>query len=128
MRISLILFFVAGLFSLSFHLNKPAFNGTDPGCGGSGCHNLQEGVTTTSMLANLQIEVTVHGVSQGEPVGGELVNSSGTVVDVVEATSSNPFTLTAPGEGEYQVNAGFISPNGLWDSSKVTITVSDLED
>jgi len=129
MRVAIFLIVVAGLFSLSFYLNKPSFNGTSPGCSGGSCHNLLESSATTSILGNLQVEVTLHGVPQGEAVGGELVNIQGTVVDVVDATNGNPFTLTAPEEGAYRVNAGFKSNDGLvWDSTEVNMTVSDLED
>ena len=46
------------------------------------------------MLSNFQVRVTLTGTTS--KVGGELVNSSGVVVDVIKSTSDNPFILTAP--------------------------------
>lgn len=129
MRVALFLVVLAGLFSLSFHLNKPSFNGTSPGCSGGGCHNLQTTILTTAMIGNNQVEVSLHGVPQGNAVGGELVDATGSVVDVIDETSSNPFILTAPAEGPYRVNAGFKSNDGLvWDSTEVNMTISHLSD
>jgi hypothetical protein len=54
-------------------------------------------------------------------MAGELVNSSGTVVAVMNATTNNPFILTAPSEGTYLVNAGYKSPSRRWDSSYVIV-------
>jgi hypothetical protein len=65
--------------------------------------------------------VTVSGVSGGSPVAGELVDMNGTVVDVINPTSTNPFVLTAPAEGEYTVNAGYNDPDRVYDTQVVTI-------
>lgn len=104
---------------ISFIQSEPGFNGTAPGCGGSGCHTLQSGNVTATILTGNQVRITVTGASGN--VGGELVNSSGTVVAVINTTSSNPFTLTAPSAGTYTVNAGYRSPSRQWGTTTVNI-------
>ncbi len=49
-----------------------------PGCSGSGCHTFQDNSVTVVPLSNLQVQISLTGNSGN--VGGELVNSSGTVV------------------------------------------------
>ena len=98
------------ILSLPFYLSsEPGFNGTSPGCSGSGCHTFQDNSVTVVPLSNLQVRITLTGTTA--KVGGELVNSSGTVVAVINSTSSNPFILTAPSEGTYLINAGYKSPS-----------------
>ncbi len=97
---------------------QPSFNGATPGCEGSGCHTLS-GNAVTATTSNLSVSITVSGTTSN--VAGELVDSTGTVVAVNNGTSSNPFTLTAPGPGRYRVNAGFKSPQRSWDSTNVRI-------
>jgi len=104
------------------NISKPSFNGTDPGCAGGGCHNFQDGMVSVSANA-LDVEITVSGTNS--TVAGELVDESGTVVASNNGTNSNPFTLTAPGPGNYFVNAGHKSPL-VWDSASVSITITDL--
>lgn len=104
------------------NISKPSFNGTTPGCDGGGCHTLEEGKVSVLVTDSL-IQVTVTGTS-GD-VAGELVDAGGTVVDFIDVTSSNPFTLTAPGPGDYTVNAGHSGPL-RWDSSSVTISATDV--
>ena len=107
------------VFSLSVLLfAEPGFNGTSPGCSGSGCHTFQDNVVSVVPLSNLQVQITITGNTGN--VGGELVNSSGTVVAVINTTSSNPFILTAPSEGSYLINAGYKNPSRRWDSTHVT--------
>jgi hypothetical protein len=96
------------------------------GCGGSGCHTSQAGIVSVTLLSNLQVRITVTGTSS--KVAGELVNSSGSVVAVINSTSTNPFTLTAPSAGIYKVNAGYKSPSRRWDSTTVTIGLTDIND
>ncbi len=98
----------------------PSQNGATPGC--EPCHSLQDGMVSVS-ATDLQVQVTVSGTSG--KVAGELVDGSGTVVSVVNSTNSNPFTLTAPGPGEYRINAGHKSPL-VWDSSMVTISLTNV--
>jgi hypothetical protein len=74
---------------------------------------------------DLQVQITVSGTSG--TVAGELVDGSGTVVAVNNGTNSNPFTLTAPGPGEYTVNAGHKSPL-VWDSASVNITLTGVNE
>jgi flagellar hook assembly protein FlgD len=107
------------LLIIPINISQPDFNGTDPGCS---CHTFEDGVVSVS-VSDLQVQVTVSGTS-GD-VAGELVDASGTVVDVINLTSSNPFTLTAPGPGEYIINAGHKSPL-IWDSASTTITLTDI--
>ncbi len=128
MRYFYILFIPISFIFISFYSMEPSFNGDTPGCAGGGCHSLSEGVTTAVYLGNLQIEVTVHGVNSGDNVGGELVDASDVVVDVINSTATNPFILTAPSAGNFRVNAGFKKPDRLWDSTSVTVTVSSLTD
>lgn len=119
-------FFVfSGIYAT--HLLRPAFNGSNPGCGGGGCHNMQDGTMTAVPAGGLDVQVEVTGVSSGQDIGGELVSSTGTVVDVVESTTTNPFTLTAPSEGTYRVNAGYKEPSLAWDSTEVILVTSDIE-
>ena len=105
----------------SLYFSEPSFNGTAPGCGDSGCHTLQSGIV--SAVANgLDIEITVSGTSSD--VGGELVTVEGMVVAVNNSTSNNPFTLTAPSEGVYTVNAGYKDPNRDWGSTSVVVSTT----
>jgi len=115
------------LFIITFLYSEPSFNGTNPGCDGGGCHSLNSGSVTAIPSGELQIEVTVQNVSQGDKVGGELVDSGGNVVDVIQSTTNNPFTLTASNAGTYLVNAGYKKPSRNWDSVSVTLVVSDIE-
>ena len=80
----------------SLYFSEPNFNGPTPGCDGSGCHTLQSGIVS-AVSNGLNVEVTVSGTTND--VGGELVTVEGMVVDVINSTSNNPFTLTAPSEG-----------------------------
>jgi hypothetical protein len=100
-------------------LSEPGFNGSAPGCSGSGCHSFQNNIVSVVPLNNLQVQVTLTGGTGN--MAGELVNSSGTVVAVMNATANNPFILTAPSEGTYLVNAGYKSPSRRWDSSYVIV-------
>jgi hypothetical protein len=125
-NIALISVLVTIYFS-PLNFSEPQFNGPTPGCAAvSGCHTQNPGIV--SVVANgLDVEVTVSGTTSN--VGGELVDQSGTVVDVVSSTSSNPFILTAPSEGTYLVNAGYKNPNPLaWDSISVLISLTDVDD
>jgi hypothetical protein len=96
------------------------------GCSGSGCHTSQAGIVSVTLLNNLQIKISVSGTSS--KVAGEIVNSSGSVVAVINSTSTNPFTLTAPSAGTYKVNAGYKNPSRRWDSTSVAIGVTDMND
>ena len=110
-------------FSLTILLHsEPGFNGSAPGCSGSGCHTFQDNNVSVVPLSNLQVQVTVTGNTGN--VAGELVNTSGTVVAVMGSTSNNPFILTAPSEGTYLVNAGYKNPSRRWDSTHVTLQLS----
>jgi hypothetical protein len=100
-------------------LSEPGFNGSAPGCSGSGCHAFQNNIVSVVPLNNLQVQVTLTGGTGN--MAGELVNSSGTVVAVMNATPNNPFILTAPSEGTFLVNAGYKNPSRRWDSSYVTL-------
>ncbi len=107
----------------SLYFSEPSFNGTTPGCDGSGCHTLQSGIV--SAVANgLDVEITVSGTSSS--VGGELVTVEGMVVAVNNSTSNNPFTLTAPSEGVYTVNAGYKDPNRDWGSTSVVVSTTGI--
>ena len=107
----------------SLYFSEPSFNGTAPGCDASGCHTLQSGIV--SAVANgLDVEITVSGTSSN--VGGELVTVEGMVVAVNNSTSNNPFTLTAPSEGVYTVNAGYNDPNRDWGSTSVVISTTGI--
>jgi flagellar hook assembly protein FlgD len=113
------------VFSTGF-LARPSFNGTDPGCAGSGCHTFQANVVTATAGNNLQVTVDVTGASSGAAVAGELVDASNNVVDVNNGTNSNPFTLTAPQPGTYTVNAGYARPSRQYGTTTVEFTPSSL--
>lgn len=104
--------------------SEPGFNGTTPGCGGSGCHTSQTGIVSATVLTGNQVRITLTGTTGN--VAGELVNSSGVVVAVINTTSSNPFTLTAPSGGTYTVNAGFKNPSRQWGTTSVNIAVAPV--
>jgi hypothetical protein len=107
------------IFSLPYYLSsEPGFN-SGPGCSGSGCHTFLNNSLTVVPMSNLQVQITLTGNTGN--VGGELVNSNGTVVAVINSTSSNPFILTAPSEGTYLINAGYKNPSKKWDSTHVTL-------
>jgi hypothetical protein len=129
MKINLILLTIALTFLvIPLLLSEPAFNGPGPGCGeGGGCHTFADGNVSVTILDSVNIEVTLSGVDPGENVAGELVDDTGTVVDVIQQTGSNPFILTAPGDGNYVVNAGYKQPSRRWDSSLVILTPIPVE-
>ncbi len=117
------------IISIAFFSNtqsEPGFNGTAPGCDGSGCHTSQSGIVTAEVLDNLQVRVTLSGTTS--KVAGELVDASGSVVAVNNSTSSNPFILTAPSAGTYTVNAGYKSPSRLWGTTTANVTVSGVDE
>ena len=117
------------IFTLVFysHLpSRPSFNGPTPRCSGGGCHTWTSGIFTVAVLPNLVVQVTVNGVTSGGNVAGELVDTLGNVVDVVDLSSSNPFTLTAPQGGTFVVNAGFKQPSRQWDSARVSFPVTGI--
>lgn len=125
MRYTLLLLIIGILaLSIPMHYTNPSFNGTNPGCDGGGCHTLQDGKVIAS-VTDLQVSITVTGTTNS--VAGELVDASGTVVAFNNSTGNNPFTLTAPGPGEYRVNAGHKSPL-RWDSVLVSISVTDVQE
>jgi hypothetical protein len=102
---------------------EPGFNGSAPGCSGSGCQSFQDNIVSVVPMSNLQVQITLSGTSSN--VAGELVDENGTVVAVINNTTSNPFILTAPAEGTYLVNAGFKNPSPRrWDSTHVTFQPS----
>lgn len=112
------------VFAIPIHFSEPSFNGTNPGCDGSGCHTLEDGLVTAS-ATGLDVEITVNGTTSS--VAGELVDANGTVVAVNNSTGNNPFTLSAPVPGVYTVNAGFKNPNPRrWDSVVVNVSITDL--
>lgn len=112
------------LLVIPMNISQPTFNGTNPGCDGSGCHALEDGLVTAS-VSGLDVAITINSTTSS--VAGELVDGSGTVVAVNNSTGNNPFTLTAPGPGVYTVNAGFKSPTPRrWDSVMVNISVTDI--
>jgi hypothetical protein len=119
MKKQYLLLTVLMILSLPYYLSsEPGFN-SGPGCSGSGCHTFQDNSVTVVPLSNLQVQITLTGNTGN--VAGELVNSSGTIVAVINSTSSNPFILTAPSEGNYLINAGYKSPSRRWDSTHVTL-------
>jgi len=118
---SLLLTALLALLLTPFLHSEPGFN-SGPGCSGSGCHSFQDNSVSVVPLSNLQVQVTVTGNTGN--VGGELVNSSGTVVAFINSTSNNPFVLTAPSEGSYLINAGYKNPSRRWDSTHVTLQLS----
>jgi hypothetical protein len=125
-RIALAAMVFGGLFLsyVSYGPSQPSFNGTVAGCGGGSCHTFQAGIITVTPKANLQVSVAVPGVTAN--LAGELVDSTGAVVAVLDKTSSNPFTLTAPAPGRYTVMAGYKSPARRWDSVRVNLTLTNV--
>ena len=113
------------IYLFSFLISQPSFNGDNPGCSGGSCHSFKSGeisVTTNE----LEVQVSLPNISAGNKIAGELVNSQGSVVSVINSTSSNPFTLTAPAAGSYVINAGYKNPSREWDSLSVDLTLSDI--
>jgi hypothetical protein len=99
--------------------SQPSFNGTTPGCSGGGCHTFTAGILTATPQPSLKVQVTLSGTTGN--VAGELVDTTGKVVAVLDLSSANPFTLTAPAPGRYTVKAGYKSPSRKWDSVLVTV-------
>jgi hypothetical protein len=112
---------VVTLVIATVNFAEPSFNGSNPGCSGSGCHSFSDGDVSFTLIDPLNIEVTVSGTSS--KVGGELVDNNGSVVAFINSTNSNPFILTAPSAGNYLINAGYDSPQRRWDSAAVTLVV-----
>jgi hypothetical protein len=127
MRIKLTMLTISLFIITSAYLAKPSFNGTNPGCSGGNCHTLQDGIVSANILNNLQIEITLTGVTPNRAVAGELVDINGNVVDFNDGTTDNPFILTAPEIGLYRVNAGYKNPNRSWDSTLVELTTTNLD-
>ncbi len=51
MKVTIFLIAVlASLFLITFTNSQPDFNGTSPGCGGSGCHTSEAGIVTAEVL------------------------------------------------------------------------------
>jgi len=126
---TIILIIASGVFFLAINLatkSQPSFNGTTPGCGGSGCHASVNNLVSAEVLNNLQVRITVSGTTAS--VAGELVDTSGTVVAVNNSTSSNPFILTAPAAGTYTVNAGFKNPSREWGSTNIVVGITGISD
>jgi hypothetical protein len=122
MKASLTILTVLVMMLISpFHYSEPGFNGTAPGCGGSGCHTSQAGIVSVTAIGNLQVRVTLTGATGN--VAGEIVDAGGNVVAVMNSTSTNPFILTAPSAGPYTVNAGYKNPSRRWDSKLVDVTL-----
>lgn len=123
----LLVLLVAGIVFLIIpdSVSQPSFNGSDPGCSGSGCHSFQAGILSAS-VSGMDVTITLSGTTSS--VAGELVDSSRTVVAVNNVTSNNPFTLTAPGPGVYTVNAGYKNPSRKWDSTVVVVGITGIED
>jgi hypothetical protein len=111
------------LLVIPANISQPDFNGTNPGCAGSNCHALQDGIVSAA-VTDLQVAITVSGTTAS--VAGELVDANGTVVAFNNSTGNNPFTLIAPGPGTYTVNAGFKNPSKKWDSVMVNISLTDI--
>lgn len=111
---------------VSYTDSQPGFNGTTPGCGGSGCHTLQSGIVSAEVLDNLQVRITVTGATGN--VAGELVDANGNVVAVNNSTSSNPFILNAPTTGTYTVNAGFKNPSRQWGTTSAVLNVTGVDE
>ena len=131
-KFSLFMFFMTmSVFVFySLGISKPDDNGlSDPGCSGGNCHNHDAGIVSTQMLPNMQIEVTLIGVTAGQEVAGELIDENGNVVDVENSSNDNPFILTAPANGKYLINAGYRRPSRLWDSTSVVVgSVTGIDD
>jgi len=106
---------------------KPSFNGSTPGCSGSGCHSFSHGILSATPLDNFQVSIQLSGVQSGEKVAGDLVNSSNTVVATNNGTHSNPFVLTAPGNGTYTIYGGYEEPSKRWDSAEITFEALGVE-
>jgi hypothetical protein len=115
------------LIIFTFLYSEPSFNGNSPGCAGGGCHSFKAGLVNAIPQGDLQVEVSLPSVSQGDKVGGELVDGDGNVVDVTQSTNNNPFILTAPSAGTYLVYAGNKEPSRDWDSVSVNLTVSAID-
>lgn len=127
MKINFALFVtLIAVFVFSFTKSQPDYNGTAPGCAGSGCHTLQAGIVTAEVLNNFQVRVTVTGTTGN--VAGELVDNNGNVVAVNIKTSSNPFILTAPSAGTYTVNAGFKNPTKQYGTTSAVINVTGVNE
>jgi hypothetical protein len=124
--ITILISIIISLVFLSLTKSEPGFNGTAPGCGGSGCHTSQSGIVTAEVLSNFQVRVTLTGTTAN--VGGELVNANGVVVAVNNSTSNNPFILTAPSGGTYTVNAGYKNPSRDWGSTSAVINVTGIDE
>jgi hypothetical protein len=125
MKYTLLLFFIGIiLLVIPENISKPSMNGTDPGCSGGGCHTFQDAMVSVA-VTDFTVQITVSGTSG--KVAGELVDENGTVVAFNNGTNTNPFTLTAPGPGNYTINAGHASPL-RWDSSSVNILITDVGD
>jgi len=122
-RVSIFLTII--FFGVTFVFTKPSMNASS-GCSGGGCHTFNQGILSVSVISDTEVEVLLTGVSSGQDVAGELLDSNGKIVDVVNATKSNPFVLTAPSAGKYLVNAGFKRPDRQWDSTSVAFGVTRL--
>ena len=87
-----LLFAVLLIFTLGTILNaEPGFNGSAPGCSGSGCHSFQDYIVSVVPMSNLQVQVTLSGTTS--KVAGELVDENGNVVDVINRVEDDCLNL-----------------------------------
>lgn len=114
------------VFIYSFTNSWPDINGTTPGCAGSSCHSLTNGIVTAEALDSVNVKITVSGATGN--VAGELVDNNGVVRDFIDKTSSNTFILKAPSTGTYTVNAGFKSPSKQYGTTTVVLNVSGVNE
>ncbi len=127
MKSSIIMFvLLIVVLVFSFTNSQPSFNGNTPGCAGSSCHTLTNGIVTAEALDNLQVKITVSGTTGN--VAGELVDDNGVVQAYIDKAFSNPFILQAPSAGTYTVNAGFKSPSRQYGTTSVVFNVSGVKE
>jgi hypothetical protein len=118
--------FVFIIISSAFLHTVPKDN-DGPGCTGDECHVYKKDLLEAKVIEGLEVEVKINGVSSSRPLGFELVDSDGNVVDYINETRKNPFYLRAKKEGTYTVYAGYHKPEEF-DSVIVEIKTVGVKD
>ncbi len=124
MKFRLIVGIIAGMFLWMGFIHQPEYRVNQEGCAGSGCHIQKKGLFSLHKMANLKVSVRAHGIARQAPVGAQLLDARGRIIDYQEPGYSREISLNAPQPGHYRVLIGYKLDQPYWDSLSVTLTPS----
>ncbi len=96
------------------------------GCGGTDCHIYIHGTIRWRLMDNLRVRVYSRFNEIQVPIGAELRDKKGNILDFYENYDGNDVILNAPHPGRYKIMVGFKIGKPLWDSLWVTIPRSKV--